>query len=218
MNPFVYGRVAKGECFFDRADETRRIVQTLSGGNNIAGAFYNAAMRMSLPPLPRKDTVDFIMGKMAADGIDISEDAAGHLIDVAGMIPHYIQMLASEVWQYVVNNHDGGKQVTKHTVDSCVKQVIAVGADYYAELYGKQSKSRKNLICALCKDGNQIFSGAYISKNGLGSASTVQRSINQLINAGIVEKTETGHILADPFFQRYVEIVSEGAQERYLSG
>ena len=35
MNPFVFGRVVKGEHFYDRTEECKRIVDTLSAGNNI---------------------------------------------------------------------------------------------------------------------------------------------------------------------------------------
>ena len=35
MNPFQFGSVVRGEHFFDRREETARIVETLSGGNNL---------------------------------------------------------------------------------------------------------------------------------------------------------------------------------------
>lgn len=35
MNPFVYGTVVRGEHFYDRKDECKRIVSTISGGNNL---------------------------------------------------------------------------------------------------------------------------------------------------------------------------------------
>ena len=35
MNPLGYGTIVKGQYFYDRHDECRRIVSTLSGGNNL---------------------------------------------------------------------------------------------------------------------------------------------------------------------------------------
>ena len=35
MNPFNYISIAEGDNFYDRKEETKRIVDTLSGGNNI---------------------------------------------------------------------------------------------------------------------------------------------------------------------------------------
>lgn len=35
MNPFQFGSVVRGEYFFDRKEETSRIVETLAGGNNL---------------------------------------------------------------------------------------------------------------------------------------------------------------------------------------
>ena len=35
MNPFTYDSIASGDSFYDRKDETQRVVQTLLGGNNM---------------------------------------------------------------------------------------------------------------------------------------------------------------------------------------
>ncbi len=35
MNPFSYGTIVKGQYFYDRHDECKRIVTTISGGNNL---------------------------------------------------------------------------------------------------------------------------------------------------------------------------------------
>jgi AAA+ ATPase superfamily predicted ATPase len=35
MNPFSYGTIVRGNSFYDRTKECARIVDTLSGGNNL---------------------------------------------------------------------------------------------------------------------------------------------------------------------------------------
>ena len=35
MNPFSYGAIVRGDSFFDRKEETKLLVDTLSGGNNV---------------------------------------------------------------------------------------------------------------------------------------------------------------------------------------
>ena len=35
MNPFSYGSIVRGPYFYDRVPECKRIVSTLSGGNNL---------------------------------------------------------------------------------------------------------------------------------------------------------------------------------------
>jgi AAA+ ATPase superfamily predicted ATPase len=35
MNPFSYGTVVSGDYFYDRKEECKRIVTTLSNGNNM---------------------------------------------------------------------------------------------------------------------------------------------------------------------------------------
>ena len=35
MNPFSYGTIVRGDSFFDRKEETKLLIDTLSGGNNV---------------------------------------------------------------------------------------------------------------------------------------------------------------------------------------
>jgi len=35
MNPFSYGTVVRGDFFYDRKEECKRIVTTLTNGNNM---------------------------------------------------------------------------------------------------------------------------------------------------------------------------------------
>ncbi len=69
--------------------------------NNKARAFYNAAMLMQIESLPKDDTIEFLKSRFSSSGILIDETVSLYLIEQAGNIPYYIQLLASEVWQYM---------------------------------------------------------------------------------------------------------------------
>ncbi|MDR1996865.1 MAG: ATP-binding protein, partial [Candidatus Margulisbacteria bacterium] len=66
--------------------------------NNKKRAFYNSAQQMTLSALPEKDTIEYLQKKMAAHKISLADAEARYLIASAGQVPHYVQMLASEVW------------------------------------------------------------------------------------------------------------------------
>jgi AAA+ ATPase superfamily predicted ATPase len=169
--------------------------------NNKKRAFYNAASVMVLGPLPEKETVAFLTKRFALFSIALDEETARYIIASAASIPHYIQHLASEIWQCAM----GGKgTVNKKLVDYCVERVVARQSDYYIELFDRQSQRKKQLLQALSTDGKNIFSGEYIKKYRLGNVSTVQRAVKELVNAGVVEKTGSEYFIADPFFRRYI--------------
>jgi len=169
--------------------------------SNKKRAFYNSASQMTIGHLPQQDTIDFLQTKFAESRILIDESTAKHLIAVAADVPHYIQLLASEVWQKAVNNL---KRINKNLVDECAKNVLLLKGDYYMELFDRQSQSRKQLLKALTVEGENIFSMGYIQKHRLPSAATLQRASKELINGGIIEKTNQNYFIADPFFKLFI--------------
>ena len=164
-------------------------------------AFYNATSQMTIGVMPRNDTIAFLQTKFASSSISIHEDTANYLIDTAADIPHYIQLMASEIWQEAVNNHS---IITIGMVDASAKRILVHKSDYYMELFDRQSQSRKQLLKALTVGGKNIFSGEYIKRHRLPAVATLQRAVKELINNGIVEKTKDEYFIADPFFKLFV--------------
>jgi AAA+ ATPase superfamily predicted ATPase len=169
--------------------------------NDKKKAFYNSASQMTIGALPQKDTIEFLQTKFALSNILIDENVSKYLITVAADIPHYIQLLASEVWQSAVNSQEF---ITKEMIDESAKKVLIYKSDYYMELFDRQSQSRKQLLKALTMDGKSIFSAEYIKKNRLPAASTLQRAVKDMINDGIVEKSGDEFFITDPFFKLFV--------------
>ena len=164
-------------------------------------AFYNSASQMTIGSLPQPDTIEFLQTKFAASNISIDENTAKYLIAVAADIPHYIQLLASEIWQNTVNSQ---AIVTNEVVDESAQKVLEHNSDYYMELFDNQSQSRKQLLKTLTVEGKSIFSSEYILKHRLPAAATLQRAVKELINKGIIEKIGNEYFIADPFFKLFV--------------
>jgi len=165
-------------------------------------AFYNSAMQMSMGALPQSETIEFLITKFSLSNIQISLETAKYLISVASGIPHYIQLLASEIWQYMVDNQI---YITRDVIDECAQRLLLLKNDYYLELFINRSISQKQLLKALTVDSKNIFSAAYIKKHRLPALSTIQHSIKELINYGIIEKKGDEYFIADPFFKMFIE-------------
>jgi AAA+ ATPase superfamily predicted ATPase len=175
--------------------------------NDKKKAFYHSASQISIGPLPEDDTIRYLQNKFTASGIALDAETGRYLIASAGNIPHYVQLLAAEVWQYLI---DTKKPVTKKALDYCVKQILALKGDYYLELFDRQSQGRKQLLQSLTVSGKNIFSIAYINTHGHSSISTVQRAIKELVEDGIVEKLNGEYVITDPFFKAFVAGMMQG--------
>ncbi|MDR1809775.1 MAG: ATP-binding protein [Prevotella sp.] len=168
--------------------------------NDKKRAFYNAASQMTIGYLPENDTIAFLQQNFLKKNIKLEETIAKYIISTAANIPHYIQLLAAEIWQFV----ESGAAITREIVDESVLRVLALKSDYYMELFEHQSKSKKQLLLALCSDGKNIFSETYIKANNLPSAATLQRAVVGLTNDGIIDRFGNEYFISDPFFKLFV--------------
>jgi AAA+ ATPase superfamily predicted ATPase len=169
--------------------------------NDKKRAFYNAASQMTISYLPEKDTITFLQQNFLKKGVRLDEDTAQYIIAITANVPHYIQLLSAEIWQYVENNTN----INREMVDKSVLRVLALKSDYYMELFDHQSKSKKQLLLALCMDGKNIFSEGYIRANHLPAFATLQRAVSGLTNDGIIDRTGSEYFISDPFFKLFLK-------------
>jgi AAA+ ATPase superfamily predicted ATPase len=169
--------------------------------NDKKRAFYNATSQMTISYLPEKDTIAFLQQNFSKKNIQLSEDMAQYIISVTANIPHYIQLLAAEIWQ----STESDSPITREIVDKNILQVLTLKRDYYMELFEHQSKSKKQLLIALGTNGKNIFSEAYIRANHLPSPATLQRAVKDLTNDGIIDRIGNEHFVSDPFFKLFLK-------------
>ena len=170
--------------------------------NSKKRAFYNATSQMSIGGLPENDTIDYLQNNFANSNISLNKENALYIISITSNVPHYIQLLSSEIWQRMINTNE---IITKEIIDDCAEYLIEFKSDYYMELFDRQSKSKKELLQSLTKNGENIFSLDYIKKNNLPSAATLQRAVTGLISDGIVERNDRKYFIADPFFKIFIK-------------
>jgi AAA+ ATPase superfamily predicted ATPase len=171
--------------------------------NNKGRAFYNAAMLMQIETLPEQETIEFLKHRFSLSKIIISDIVSRYLIEQAGNIPYYIQLLAAEIWQYTVNVQ---KEVNNEVIDLCAQRIVDLKSDYYFELYDRQSSYKKKLLKSLLVSGENVFSANYGKQFRLSATSTTQKALLGLLEDGVIEKVEGNYFIADPFFKRFLSI------------
>jgi AAA+ ATPase superfamily predicted ATPase len=169
--------------------------------NNKTRAFYNAAMLMQLNALPENETIAFLKNRFSLANIAIDDSVALFLIEQAGNIPYYIQLLASEVWQYLVSTTG---ELTTTVIALCAEGIVDLKSDYYFELYGRHSAYQKKILKSLLVSGENVFSAEYAKRFRLSATSTTQKALLGLLENGIVEKVEGTYFIGDPFFKRFL--------------
>lgn len=164
-------------------------------------AFYNSAMLMNLGIIDNKYSINYLHKKFAKDKIKISTEVAEYLINSINSIPNYIQFIAAEIWQQVINKKE---EVTKEHVKNAIETIIDLKSDYYWELTNKQTNYRKKVLVALCNSVTGIFSKELTQKFGLGANSTTQKAISTFINDGIIEQFNNKYEFSDPIYKLFL--------------
>lgn len=163
--------------------------------------FYNAASQMTISYLPKQDTIKFLQSNFLKKKVSLSIEIAEYIIKTSANIPYYIQQLASEIWLNIEDNSN----ITYEIVDKSVMQVITMKKDYFIELFKNQSTSKKQLLIALCTNGENIFSETYRKMHHLPSSATLQRAEKGLINDGVIDKIGSEYFITDPFFRLFLK-------------
>ena len=164
-------------------------------------AFYNSASHLQLNSLPQEDTIIFLQKKFSDSNITIDRQTAQCIIQESGDIPYYIQMLAAEIWQYMITSQT---IVTEDIVKFCANKIIVLKQDYYFELFDRQSVMQKQLLKALVISGENVFSAEYAKRFRLSASSTTQKAIIVLMDSGIIDRTLNTYFISDPFFNRFI--------------
>jgi hypothetical protein len=170
--------------------------------NNKTRVFYDSAMSMQLDALPEPESAGYLKKRFAESKIRIDDGTALFLINQAGNIPYYIQLLAAEVWQYLI---PGPVEVSEKIILECATRILDLKSDYYSELFDRHSAVQKRLLKALVVSGEGVFSAEYSSKFRLSAVSTTQKALAGLVDSGIVEKTQNQYVIGDPFFRLYIK-------------
>jgi len=163
--------------------------------------FYHAAAIMSIGSLPRQETIQFLIKRFSHSNIRLDEITASRLIEKAASIPYYIQLLAAEVWQDVINTTD---TITEEIVDTCADRILDLKQDFYFELFAHHTAYQKKLLKAIALDGQNIFSSSYARQYRLSAPSTTQKALSGLVNNGVLEKNKNNYVFSDPFFKWFV--------------
>lgn len=164
--------------------------------------FFNTGIHVQIGPLPVDETIDFLRQRFGKDNITLSDDEAKYLIQCAAEIPYYIQLLASFIWQRTITKK---KSITMEDIDNSVQDIIDLKGDFYFEQFNRYATGQKQLMRALAKSGEHIFSTEYVRNNKLNTPSSVQKNIMTLLEDGIADKTGSTYFISDPFFRRYLQ-------------
>jgi len=164
--------------------------------------FYQSAKTLSLGKPPFGESIAFVNKRFSDAGITLSKASAERIVQEAANIPYYIQFLASELFQQMVDKSK--KVLSEEDVQVACRNISSLKSDLYEEHFGSLSMNQRKTIHALAAEGVLRFTGAYRLRYHLPVSSSINSAVKQLLEQGHIEKQEHGYELADPFFKLWL--------------
>ena len=164
---------------------------------NNKSPFYHFGYLLRLPKIPESDFQSYLekrLKKISKKYIEISKNimkfSKGH--------PYYTQQLAFSVWEELRHEEINkpveiaiGKIVNHHDVD-------------FERLWNTLNRTDMKILIGLSKLKNPPLSDMFLQNYNIGSSSTAYSSIMKLTRQGLVNKSQNGYEIEDPFFRHWI--------------
>lgn len=114
----------------------------------------------------------------------------------------FVQLMMNELYSLTGE----GEVCTADVIDTAKRNIIQVQEYSYLEVLSNLSLKQKQMMQALAKEGRVtgITSAEFITRHRLGSASSVQSAIAQLVEKDIITKTGDSYRIYDYFFAEWI--------------
>ncbi len=163
---------------------------------------YHIAIHYPLPPIAEKDWVPFIRERFMRAEKNISEKQILAICKQTQGHPFYTQHLCHAVWELA----DAGTTVTDTLIDEAVDLLIRRENTGYFAKWDTLTKNQQRLLKGLAHEGETVkpFDSAFMNKYGIGPASSVQRSVQLLIEKDIIDRENGAFIILDRFLRLWI--------------
>jgi len=170
-----------------------------------SSAFYKMGKIVHLNKIPEEEFKKFIITKFLEIEVSFTEDAFQKIFQVTENIPYNIQFLCHQIWdKYVLEK--GKKKLTITEIDDAVTDIIYSQSPMYTVIWDKLTLHQRRLLKSIANSGGRnIFSQDFIKHYDLGSAASIQTSVNLLVSHEFLDKENNTYIFTDVFFREWIK-------------
>lgn len=170
--------------------------------NNPNRPFYRSSMPFPLERIKAEELISFIKSKFEKSGKTISDSLAAKIVSECESHPYYVQYLGHILWENVIDE----KKVADRDFQLSFDTMLQRESSAFMATWDLLSLKQKQVLIALAGAGKieQIFASDFIHKYKLGAASSVQRTVNSLLEKELVDKTDGVYSIIDVIFKKWI--------------
>jgi hypothetical protein len=143
----------------------------------------------------------FIKTRFENTGFRIEETVITEVFKASLGQAHYVQMICRELW----NLGHTSKLVSSKNLPPALESILETHTGFYTAMWRDFSPHQKNLLLAITTSGGRkIFSQEFVQRHHLGGFSTVQKSVNRLLEIKVLERLQNAVVFSDLFFKEWL--------------
>jgi AAA+ ATPase superfamily predicted ATPase len=178
---------------------------------------YRSARALQLGPIPPADFAPFIRRTFESTEVWIDDEAIGRILAITDGHPHDTQELAHFAWEH---GAERSKVVTTGDVEAALMDVVEAEDAHYTTLWESLSRAQRPVVQALSAEPTTTpYAEAFRSRHQLGSAATVQRALQALMEREVVDGSSIhGYRVPDVFLRTWITVTLGSGRATRTSG
>lgn len=169
--------------------------------NNENEPFWRSAKHMELGVIPPRLFARFIRSRFTKTGRTAGADIVDALLTVTHAHPYGTQELAYALWEVTPEGAAAGEA----ELAQALARVLHSENAHFQYVWDSASRAQRVVMEALARDPRQPpFATAYRRAHNLPANSTVQRSLETLVQEELVERDGAGYRIAEPFLAEWI--------------
>lgn len=161
-------------------------------------AFYQFGKIIELKKIPEDIILNYLLQRFREGGYDAPTELCQEIIAISNNIPHYVQYLASAVWEAELESNFSSDE---NILNKAVDKIVTNQNDYFSSIYENLTSYQKKVLKAINVDNMNILSSDFSNRFRLTTTSSTQRAVERLVKDGMIEKVEDHWQFTDPFFK-----------------
>ncbi len=166
--------------------------------------FYRFGRMVGLGPIGPQEFVPFLQMRFKRGGLRLSAEAGDAVLAAADDVPYNVQRLCHQIWALRVGKSD---RITERDIGDAIAGIVEQDAPHFSAGWDRLSLHQRQVLQAVARSGGRnMFAAEFLTTHRLGSHSSVQTSLRQLLKEQVLTKVNGEYRFADPFFREWVAL------------
>jgi AAA+ ATPase superfamily predicted ATPase len=166
--------------------------------------FYKFGRMVALGPISQQEFVPFLQVRFKRGGLRFSAEAADAVLAAADDVPYNVQRLCHQLWALRAGKAD---RIAERDIGDAIAGIVEQDAPHFSAGWDRLALHQRQVLQAIARSGGRnVFAGEFLTAHRLGSHSSVQTSLRQLLKEQVLIKADGEYRFADPFFREWVAL------------